>query len=200
MISKTANRVLQLAREKGLLRPRDLDEYGIARIYLSRLHKKNLLRKAGRGLYILADAEPTKDHTIAQVCKRMPHGVVCLLSALQFHEMTTQLPFEVWLAIDRKGWLPQASDLPVRIVRFSKVALTEGVEEHIIEGVKVRVYNPAKTVADCFKYRNKVGLDVALEALRECWRERKCTSEDLYHYAKICRVWRVMRPYLEAIS
>ena len=200
MISKTEQKVLQITQEKGVLRPRDLDKYGIARTYLSRLYKQNMLRKAGRGLYIIADAEPTKDHTIAQVCKRMPHGVVCLLSALQFHEITTQHPFEVWLALDRKGWFPNSLDLPVRIVRFSKAALTEGIEEHTIEGVKVKVYNTAKTVADCFKYRNKIGLDVALEALRECRRERKCTSDDLYHYAIICRVWRIMRPYLEAIS
>jgi predicted transcriptional regulator of viral defense system len=126
--------------------------------------------------------------------------VVCLLSALQFHDLTTQAPFQVWLAIDRKAWLPKEPRLPIRIVRFSGPALEKGIEEHIIEGVSVKVYNPAKTVADCFKYRNKIGLDVALEALRDCRRERKCTNYDLWEYAKICRVANVMKPYLEATA
>jgi len=189
-----------MAREKGVLRPRDLKEPGIARTYLTRLVKKGMLRKAGRGLYILADIEPTNQHTIAQVSKKIPEGVLCLLSALQFYQITTQQPYEVWVAIDMKSRHPKISDLPVKVLRFSKAALTEGIETHNIEGVSVKVYNPAKTVADCFKYRNKIGLDVAIEALRECRRANKCTNDDLWHYAKICRVSNVMRPYMEAMS
>lgn len=129
----------------------------------------------------------------------MPKGVVCLLSALRFHELTTQAPFEVWLAIGEKAWRPRIEYPPLRIMRFSPTTLSAGVEEHQIEGVAVQVYPPAKTVADCFKYRNKIGLDIAIEALRECWRSRRCTVDDLWHYAGICRVQNVMRPYLESI-
>ena len=130
----------------------------------------------------------------------MPKGVVCLLSALSFHELTTQAPFEVWLAIGEKAWRPRLEYPPLRIVHFSKTALNTGVQEHQIEGVNVHVYSPAKTVADCFKYRNKIGLDVAIEALRECRQARHCTMDDLWHYAGICRVRNVMRPYLESLA
>lgn len=136
---------------------------------------------------------------LAAASARVPHGVVCLLSALRFHELTTQNPAEIWLAIDRKARAPKAPELPLRIVRFSGAALTEGVETHRIDGVSVRVTSPAKTVADCFKYRRKIGADVALEALRECWRTRRCSVDALWRYAKVCRVTTVMRPYLEAV-
>jgi predicted transcriptional regulator of viral defense system len=130
----------------------------------------------------------------------VPKGVVCLLSALRFHELTTQAPFEVWLAIGEKAWRPRVDYPPLRVVRFSAAALASGVEQHQIEGVTIPVFSPAKTVADCFKYRNKIGLDVAIEALRECWGSRRCTMDDLWKYAKVCRVQNVMRPYLESIT
>jgi len=126
--------------------------------------------------------------------------VVCLLSALRFHDLTTQAPFEVWLAIENKALAPRLDYPPLRIVRFSGPALTEGVEEHLVDGVTVRVTGVAKTVADCFKYRNKIGLDVALEALREAWRAKRMTSDDLWYYAKVCRVANVMRPYLDSLE
>ena len=195
-----AEKVMKIAQDSGVLRPRDLDAYGIPRKYLNRLYHQGRLRRVGRGLYVHPDAEPTENHSFAQVCKRVPSGVVCLLSALRFHGLTTQMPFEVWLAIDRKAWRPNEPRLPIRIIRFSGRALKSGIENHRIEGVPVKVYNPAKTVADCFKYRNKIGLDVAVEALRDCRRQRKCTNDDLWHYAKICRVANVMRPYLEAVQ
>jgi len=158
-----------------------------------------MLVQSARGLYTLSKRDLTANHSLAQVCKRIPHGVVCLLSALRFHGLTTQMPAEVWIAIDRKARRPAVGDLPVRIVRFSGAALREGVEEHRIEGITVRVTNPAKTIADCFKYRNKIGLDVALEALREGWRERGFSMDELWKYARLCRVANVMRPYLEAM-
>ena len=127
-------------------------------------------------------------------------GGVCLLSALRFHKLTTQAPYEVWLAVDRKTGRPRNTGLPLRIVRFSGQALKTGVEEHDIGGTTVRVYNVAKTVADCFKFRNKIGLDVALEALREGWRDRRFTMDDLWHCGKICRVANAMRPYLEVLT
>ena len=135
----------------------------------------------------------------AEVCKRVPNGVVCLMSALQFHGLTTQSPHEIWLAIDHKARHPKEPMLPMRIVRFSGQALTNGIEKHTVEGVKVKVFSPAKTVADCFKYRNKIGLDVAIESLRDCMRSRRCTMDELWEYAKICRVANVMKPYLESL-
>ena len=193
-------RIISLARERSIIRPRDLDTYGIPREYLRRLCAKGILDRQSRDIYTLRDAELTQHHSLMQACKRLPNGVVCLLSALRFHNLTTQAPFEIWMAIDRKARLPKAEGVPLHLVRFSGVALTEGIERHKIEGVEVSVYCPAKTVADCFKYRNKIGLDVALEALRECRRERRCTMDDLWRFAKICRVANVMRPYLEALS
>ena len=192
--------ILEIVAKAGVLRPRDLDAHGIPRIYLSRLCERGLLDRVGRGLYVLPDADVSEHHTLAEAGKRVPHGVVCLLSALRFHGLTTQSPSEVWLAIGNKAWRPQVDYPPLRFVRFSERTLEAGVEEHFIEGVLVRIYNPAKTVADCFKYRNKIGLDVALEALRDCRRQRRCTNDELWHYAKICRVANVMRPYMEATA
>jgi predicted transcriptional regulator of viral defense system len=150
-------------------------------------------------MYAIPGAGLGEHQTIVQAALRVPHGVVCLLSALRFHDLTTQSPFEIWMAIDGKARSPKEDIIPLRIVRFSGKALTAGVETHSIEGVKVKVYNPAKTVADCFKYRNKIGLDVAIEALRDCWRKKRATTDQLWHYAKVCRVARVMRPYLESL-
>ena len=131
----------------------------------------------------------------------VPHGVGCLLTALRFHNLTTQSPSEIWMAIDRKARLPKTSGQPpIRFHRFSGKALTQGVEQHVVDGVPVKVYGVAKTVVDCFKYRNKIGLDVALEALREAWRERRATSRELWRYAEVCRVANVMRPYLESLA
>jgi predicted transcriptional regulator of viral defense system len=183
-----------------MIRPRDLDAHGIPREYLRRLCAMGVLERQSRGIYALRDAELTQHHSLMHACKRVPKGVVCLLSALRFHNLTTQAPFEIWMAIDRKARLPKTEGVPLHLVRFSGEALTEGIERHRIEGVDVSVYCPAKTVADCFKYRNKIGLDVALEALRECRRERRCTMDDLWRFAKICRVANVMRPYMEALS
>ncbi len=192
--------ILELAKQIGVLQVRDLTSRGIHPEYLRRLWKKGLLIRTGRGLYISADAEISIHHGLAQASKRVPHGVVCLLSALQYHELGTQSPFEVWIALDRRAARPRIDFPPLRIMRFSGEALTEGIEEHSIEGIRVRLYNPAKTVADCFKYRNKIGLDVALEALKDCREQKKCSNDEFWHFAKICRVANVMRPYLEATA
>jgi len=165
-----------------------------------RLCEAGKIERVGRGLYRLAGASVSEHHTLAQVGKRLPSGIICLLSALSFHGFTTQAPSEVWVALDRKAWLPAASDLPVRIVRFSGAGLRQGHRSHLIEGVSVRVTTSAKTVADCFKYRNKIGGDVALEALREGWRERRFTMDELWQAARLCRVANVMRPYLETLT
>src|SRR6266436_4190229 len=191
--------VVGLVKKAGILRPRDLQSHGIPRLYLRMAADEGSIMRVGRGLYIAQGTRPTEHHSLAKASKRVPHGVVCLLSALRFHDLTTQSPFQVWMAIDVKARSPKEEIIPLRIVRFSGQALTAGVETRTIEGVKVKVYNPAKTVADCFKYRNKIGLDVAIEALRDCWRKKSATADQLWHYAKVCRVANVMRPYLESV-
>jgi len=200
MNTSVEKKVLNLARKRGVLRPRDLQSQGLPQDYLWRLHRKKKLFKVGRGMYATMDVSPFNEHqTTVEATLRVPHGVICLFSALQFYELTTQIPHQVWIAIDGKARAPKEGIIPLRIVRFSGEALTAGVESHLINGVTIRVYNPAKTVADCFKFRNKVGLDVAMEALRECWRYRRATMDELWRYAKICRVANVMRPYLESV-
>lgn len=192
-------RVIDLVKRLGVIRTHDLSDRGLHHESLRRLCKDGVLIKTGRGLYELADADVTEHHSLALIGKKIPNAVVCLLSALQFHDIGTQSPSKVWIAIDRRAGKPKMDYPPVRIVRFTGHALDEGIETYDIEGVTVKIYNPAKTVADCFKYRNKIGLDVALEALRECLREQRCTNDELWHYAKVCRVANVMRPYLEAV-
>lgn len=155
--------------------------------------------RSGRGIYTLSNADLTSNQSLFEACVRVPHGIVCLLSALRFHNLTTQAPFEIWMAIDNKARLPKDELLLLHIVYMSGQALTAGIEEHIIVGQQLRVYNIPKTVVDCFKYRNKIGLDVAKEALRETWTQRRCTMDELWHYAKLCRMANVMRPYLESL-
>jgi predicted transcriptional regulator of viral defense system len=186
-------------RRRGFLRPRDLAPLGLSRETLRRLEATGQVIRRGRGLYVAAGDHFDEQETLAAASTRIPHGVVCLLSALRFHDLTTQNPPEVWLAIDRKARLPKADDLPLRIVRFSGEAWTAGIEEHRVNRRVIRVYNAAKTVADCFKYRRKIGIDIAVEALRDCWQNRKATADELWRYAKICRVTNVMRPYLETV-
>jgi predicted transcriptional regulator of viral defense system len=192
--------VLELVRDAGVLRPCDLEPLGIPRTYLSRLYQAGRLERIGRGLYVPPSAAVTEHRTLAEAAKRVPNGVICLLSALRYHELTAQAPFEVWIAIGEKAWRPRVEQPRLRIVHFSEMALTEGVEVQKLEGVPVRISNPAKTVADCFKYRNKIGLDVAIEALRACWKEHRCSMDELWHYADVCRVRNVMQPYLEALA
>lgn len=191
--------LLDLARTQGLIRACDLTPLGIPRVALTRAVRRGELERIGRGLYGLPGRVVSAQGTLAEVARKVPNGVVCLLSALRFYELTTQSPFEVWLAIENKAVKPKLDYPPLRIVRFSGAALTEGVEKHVVDGVTVRVTSVAKTVADCFKYRNKIGLDVALEALREAWNAKRMTGDEIWHYAKVCRVANVMRPYLESL-
>lgn len=195
-----AEAVKALAKAKGILRPRDLAAKGIPRAVLNRLCESGELTRTGRGLYVAEADTITENHTLAQVALLAPRGVVCLLSALRFHGLTTQMPGEVWLAIPPKARRPKGDVVSIRPVYFSGAALTEGVTTQVIEKVSVRIYSPAKTVADCFKARNKIGLDVAIEALRDYWRKRKGTMDELLRFAKICRVARVMQPYLESLA
>lgn len=195
-----AQRVLRLASRRGLLRARDLARDRIPRATLSRLVASGQLTQVSRGLYALPKQSRSGQHQLAEVAARSPLGVFCLLTALRFHELTTQSPHEVWLAIPNKAHAPKLDYPPLRIVRFSGPSLSEGIESHTVDGAPIRVYSVAKTVADCFKYRNKIGLDVALEALRECRREKRASNDELWRYARLCRVANVMRPYLESIE
>ena len=198
--TKEADKILALAKTLGFLRVTDLLSRGIHPEYLRRLCKKGLIVRTGRGLYRLANAGVSENITLTAVAKRIPNGIICLLSALCFHRIGTQNPPAVWVALKQRAAYPRGKDLPIRIVRFSASSHASGVEIRMLDGVPVRITNPAKTVVDCFKYRNKIGLDVALEALKECVRKRKATPADLWKYAKVCRVANVMRPYLEAIE
>lgn len=184
----------------AVFRPRDVEAAGLSRTALSRLVAAGTLERVGRGLYAPANAKVTQHHTLVEAAKRVPLGVVCLLSALRFHGLTTQNPHEVWIAIDVKARKPVAAWPPLRIVRFSGEALTYGVERQVLEGVEVCMTSREKTVADCFKYRNKIGLDVALDALREYLRAKRRSVDALVRAAEVCRVAKVMRPYLEGIA
>ena len=191
-------RALKLLRSQGILRPRDVAQAGLRSAVLWDLARQGIVERVGRGLYRLTGADVTEHASLTEAAKAVPGGVICLLTALAFHELTTQLPHRVWMAVDRKARKPKARTVGFEVVRFSGAGLVEGVDVHRLDGVAVRITNPARTVADCFKYRNKVGLDVAMEALRGCLHDRKATVDELVRFAKLDRVWRVMRPYLEA--
>lgn len=160
--------------------------------------RRGEIQRVGRGIY-RSIAEATELDTVAAVCARVPDGIVCLLTALAIHRIGTQLPSEVWIGLDRKSRKPKIEDLPVRIVRFSGPMLTYGVEPRVIQGVAGRITTPARTVVDCFRYRNKIGIDVALEALKESLRTRRTTVDAIMRAAEVCRVSSVMSPYLEAV-
>ena len=194
--------LMRLVRKRKLLRARELAEQGLPTIALTRLVQAGKLDRVARGLYSLPGAAMNEHRSLAEVALLVPRGVVCLLSALEFHEVGTQAPFEVWLAIPNRVTPPRIDiEYPaIRIVRMSDEALTDGLQRKRIDGVEVPIFNPARTVVDCFKFRNKIGLDVAIEALREGWRERRFTMDELWHHATLQRVANVMRPYIEAIT
>lgn len=182
-----------------LTRTRELEHKGYTRPHIRALVERGVLEQISRGLYRVAERAPDEHFSMLAVVARVPQAIVCLLSALRFHEIGTQSPHEIWIAIDRKARKPKLTGLPVKVVRFSGPALEAGVERRMIGEREIRITSPARTVADCFKYRNKIGLDVALEALREARREKRGIADDLWRYAKVCRVSNVMRPYLESL-
>lgn len=194
------NAVLALAERRPLLHSRDLTAQALPTVVLSRLVAAGKLERVARGVYSLPERALSEHRSLAEVALRAPRGVVCLLSALRVHGIGTQAPFEVWLAIPPHTPTPRLEQPTLRVVRMSGPALTEGVEPIDIDGVRVPVFNANKTVADCFKYRNKIGVDVALEALRDGWAQRKLTMDALWHYAAVNRVANVMRPYLESVT
>jgi len=199
-MSHQADRILELARSKGILRTRDVDSAGVSRALLASLTDEGRLLKLGRGLYALPHRPATEYESFAEVAIRSQSGVLCLLSALRFHDLTTQQSSDIWLAIPHKARAPRFDYPPLRVVRMSGPTMTEGIEIANLADARVRVFSVAKTVADCFKFRNKIGLDVALEALHEAWNGKRATMDELWRYAEICRVANVMRPYLEAVG
>lgn len=200
MGTNTKKAEINTIRRMGLVRPIDLESRGIPRARLYSLVQKGLVERLGRGVYVASNHAPTAEHAIAQAAKRVPGGVICLITALRFHGLTTQSPAEVWIALSEKARKPRLDYPRLRIVRFSGASLTEGVETHLIEGVKVRVYSAAKTVADCFKFRNKIGIDVAVEALKDFNRTHRGGANELARFARICRIARVLQPYLDATA
>lgn len=196
---EVTKKTLRLLRSRGILRSRDLAEMGISREMLRYLYKKGLVERIGRGRYRPA-GQMEEHRTLIEASNLVPKGVVCLLSALRFHEIGTPEPYDVWMALPNSAWRPRIKSLRLRFVYPSGRVFSEGIEVRDFPGGRIRIYNAPKTVADAFKFRNKIGLDVAIEALRDCLRSRKATRDELWHYAKICRVWNVMKPYLEALS
>ena len=186
-------------KQGGILKTKEAIRVGIHPRTLYEMLNAGVLERLNRGLYRLADLPPLGNPDLVSVSLKVPHGVICLISALHYHDITTQIPHEIYLALGRGTEPPRLDHPPIRIFWFTGRAFAEGVEMHKIDGIPIHIYSPEKTVVDCFKYRNKIGLDVAIEALRECWRNRRCTMDQLWYYAKICRVTNVMRPYLEAL-
>ena len=198
-MAKPLQKIMRYVGQHGIVRPRDIEAIGLPREYLVRLHRQGRLSRPGRGIYTLPDANVTERHSYAEVAKRVPKSVICLLSALVFHEITTQNPASVWIALPKGARRPALDSPSLRIVRLSGLSLTKGIENHQVDGVPVRVYSAAKTVADCFKFRNKIGLDIAIESLKDCLRQKKASINEIYRYAKVCRVSNVIRPYMEAL-
>lgn len=197
--TRQEDQVRRLLQEKGVFRTREALENGIHHETLQRMVEKGTIRRIARGQYIFSEHELTEKVSLAMVSKHAPTGVICLLSALRYYEIGTQNPHQVWLALGQKQWAPQIKYPPIRVMRYSDQTLSEGVEKVILEGVTVRIFNIPKTVVDCFKYRNKIGVDVAVEALRDVIENNRCKINEFTPYAKIARVQKVMRPYVEAL-
>ena len=189
-----------LLEKRGIMRLAELREAGVSAATVSRMERDGEVIRLSRGLYQLPDATLDVSHSLAEAAKRTPKGVVCLVSALAFHGLTDQLPSKVWMAIGKKDWAPKPDGAPIRVVRFTESLLAEGVETHMIEGVSVKVFDVAKTVTDCFRHRNKVGLSVAIEGLQETLRQRKATPAEIARQAERGGVSTVIRPYLEALT
>jgi predicted transcriptional regulator of viral defense system len=194
-----ADHILAFAQQQRVLCAADVRKRGWSPQSLQSLHQAGKLKRIGRGLYALPDMDINEHQTLMEVCQRVSRAVVCLLSALQFHEVGTQIPHEVWVALPEATQTPVLAYPPLRIARLRGAAYSEGIQTVTEHGAPIRVYSLAKTVTDCFKFRHKIGLDVALEALKDAWRSRKISMDEMAHFAKINRVERVMQPYLEAV-
>lgn len=193
-------RLIAMLSERGMARLSELTRAGITAATVSRLEKEGAVVRLGRGLYQLPDAPLDTNHAFAEAAKLVPKGVICLVSAMALHDLTDRIPPEIWMAIGSKDWRPRIETPRIRFVWFNPAVLTSGIEEHVIEGVVVRVYDPAKTIVDLFRYRRQVGLDVAIGGLREVLRQGKATPSQIGQYADQSGTWKVIRPYLEALT
>ena len=191
--------IIELARQRGAIAAAELAVAGIAREYLPRMAHKGLVQRIARGRYRLPDTEITEHHDLALFAAQVPNGVVTLISALSFHNIGTQIPHEIWVAVKAHSRAPKLDYPPLRYHYYSGAAYELGIEHHKIEGVEVKVYSPAKTVVDCFRLRSKVGLDVALEALKEGWHDRRFSVDELMQLATACRIANVIRPHFEML-
>ena len=200
MIKKEYEKVIErLFKNKSVLKLKQITENGIHPEQIRRMVADGTLIRTGYGLYMKPDAEITRYHSLAEIAEQIKNGVICLLSALQFHEIGTQMPGDIWIGIRRKTAIPRIRSHSVRIITYSTISFYEGIEEYTIEGIAVKIYNPAKTVADCFKYRNKIGLDIAIEALKDVVENKICSIDELWKYAKICRIHNIIKPYVEVL-
>lgn len=198
-MSKQSQYVTAIVEKQKLVRSKDLKEHSVSRSHLWNLAKVGKIERVGHGLYRAKNAPISAHETLLEVAKRVPAGVLCLSSALRYHELTTESPFEIWLAIERDMWTPKMEFPPLRVVHFSPDTFKFGVETHSEDGGSFRVYSPAKTVADCFKFRSKIGMETAIEALRSAYKEKKASIDEISRAAKVCRVVNVMRPYMESL-
>jgi predicted transcriptional regulator of viral defense system len=206
--SRQPDQVVSILKERGMARLSELTKAGVTAATVSRMKERGLIVQLGRGLYQLPDASPSANHALAEAAKRVPKGVICLTSALAFHELTDTIPSRVWMAIGAKDRRPRIESPPLQFVRFGQRVLTVGIKEHVIEGVPVRIYNPAKTVVDLFRYRRSAGtryqkspgLNLALEGMKEALRQRKATPAEIARYANEADIWKVLQPYLEAMT
>lgn len=207
-VNRQQDRAVSLLKEKGMARQSELTKAGVAAATLARMEKAGQIVRLTRGLYQLPDASLDINHSLAEAAKLVPKGVVCLVSALAYHELTDTIPPRVWMAIGSKDRRPRATHPPLQFVRFSEKLLRAGVDVHRIEGVAVRITNPARTIVDLFRYRQSAGtrfrkspgLNLALEGLREALRQRKATPSEIARYAGEARIWKVVQPYLEAMT
>ena len=196
---KDKEKILRIVKKKGMVKASDLDKAGYSRNLLYEMCEKGILVRQSRGVYSASDSLFSEYFSLLEVSKRSPNSVICLISALFFHNITTQLPHEVWISVKRGSWIPKYDSPPVNVTVVSGEAFIFGIENHKINGVDIKVYNIAKTIADCFKFRNKVGVDVAIEALKETINAKKASIDEIMEAAEICRVSSIIRPYLEAV-
>lgn len=195
-----ADQIAAEVQKRKIVRPKELSSLVGSRSHLSDLARSGRIERIGRGLYRDSSSTISENETYVELAKRVPSGVLCLSSALRYHELTTENPSQIWLAIERGTWTPKIDFPPVRIMHFSEPAFGFGIEIHPLNGAQFRVYSPAKTVADCFKFRSKVGTETAIQALRATYREKRATMDELWEAAKVCRVSNIIRPYMESLT
>ncbi|HQO08755.1 MAG TPA: type IV toxin-antitoxin system AbiEi family antitoxin domain-containing protein [Clostridiales bacterium] len=199
-ISVKEKKIIDLIKKKGVVRAKEAEVAGTERIYLTRMVTKGLIVRVARGLYGLPGADFKGYDSYVEVAKKVPSGVICLISALSFHNVTTQISGKIHIAVQNNTWKPQIDSVDVKYYSFFGDSYSYGIEEHKIKNVVIKVYSPAKTVADCFKFRNKIGIDVAVEALKEIIRGKKASIAEIYEAAKVCSVNKVIQPYMESLN